>query len=62
MVNGKFEESVYKVFSRTMQNIYDSVLDHTHVVNYPINNVTIIIRDENNEKMRVGKLMLQISI
>jgi hypothetical protein len=44
------------------KKLYDWVLDHPHVVNSPITNDTIIIRDENNEKTRVGKLLLQISI
>jgi hypothetical protein len=33
-----------------------------HVVNLPISKDTIMIKDKNNEKTRVGKLLLQISI
>ena len=44
------------------KKLYDRVLDHPHGVNYTITNDTIIIRDENNENTRVGKLLLQMSI
>ena len=70
MVEGKFEERLYKYFSRTTQKYlnraaperYDWVSDHPHVVNDPITNETIIIRDENKDKKRVGKILLQMSI
>ena len=51
-----------KVSVELRKKLYDWVLDHPHVVNSPITNDTIIIRDEHNEKTRVGKILLQISI
>ena len=59
MVGGKVEDMVYKSVSITMQNIYYWVFDHLHVVNSPITNDTIIVRDKKNEKTRVGKILLQ---
>ena len=59
MVGGKVEDMVYKSVSITMQNIYYWVFDHLHVVNSPITNDTIIVRDKKSEKTRVGKILLQ---
>ena len=45
-----------------LKNLYNYVFYHTHVVNNSVTNGTIIIRDENNEKNRVGKPLIQIYV
>ncbi len=40
-----------KVSQEQRKQLYEWVLDRPHVVNSPISNHTIIIKDENNEKM-----------
>jgi hypothetical protein len=58
----KARKGYTKVSQELRKQLYEWVLDHPHVVNSPISNDTIIIKDNNNEKTRVGKLLLQISI
>ena len=58
----KLRRGYTKVLVNLRKKLYDWVLDYPHVVNSPITNDTIIIRDEDNEKMRLGKLLLQIYI
>ena len=55
----------YSKVSRALrEKLYDWILKHPEIINSPISNDTILIRNPTNanEKIRVGKLLHNISI